>query len=137
MLNKEVKPNNIVALCIVSESELAAVIPNYSREYEDLPEFNKILFGLGMDTTKRIETQDALMHRNRLNQVVICRRYVGQERLDPEWITSGYASVEAKDKVSGSRLMEDIYRAKGLTQDAQDRLEARDVYNVIDESLQG
>lgn len=132
----EVKPNNIVAMCVISESELAEVIPNYSREFEEAPGFSKILYNLGMDTDYKVETQDGLWHRNRLNKVVLCRRFVGSERTDKDWITSGYASVEAKDKASGSRLLEDVYRARGMTSDAQIRLEARDVYNVVDESVQ-
>jgi hypothetical protein len=139
MQNKQIKPNSIVALSIVSESEIATLFPEYdgSYKFDERPDFNKILFSLGVDTSQRVEVQDNLQHRNRLNQVVICRRYVGQERLDTEWLTSGYASREALDKASGSRLMEDVYRAKGLTQDMQDRLEARDIYSIIDESVQG
>jgi hypothetical protein len=139
MQNKQIKPNSIVALSIVSESEIAMLFPEYdgSYKFDERPDFNKILFSLGVDTSQRVEVQDNLQHRNRLNQVVICRRYVGQERLDAEWLTSGYASREALDKASGSRLMEDVYRAKGLTQDMQDRLEARDIYSIIDESVQG
>jgi hypothetical protein len=139
MQNKQIKPNSIVALSIVSESEIATLFPEYdgSYKFDERPDFNKILFSLGVDTSQRVEVQDNLQHRNRLNQVVICRRYVGQERLDAEWLTSGYASREALDKASGSRLMEDVYRAKGLTQDMQDRLEARDIYSIIDESVQG
>jgi len=132
------KTNSILALCIVSESELAKVIPNFSCRIEsECPTvFKTILYGMGIDTTRAVERQDNLMHRNRLNEVVMCSRYVGFERTDEEWITSGYASQTAKDKASGSQLLEDLYRARGLTEDAQARLEARDVYKVIDESVQ-
>ncbi len=131
-----VRPNNIVALCIISESELAKVLPNYGKHYEEeMPTmFKQILHSLGMDTTLPIERQDGLWHRNRLNEVVLCSRYVGHERLDLEWITSGYASTSAKDKASGCKLIEDMYRAKNLTQDRQDQLAARDHYKEPDET---
>lgn len=132
------KTNSILALCIVSESELAKVIPNFSCRIEsECPTvFKTILYGMGIDTSRAIERQDGLLHRNRLNEIVMCSRYVGFERTDEEWITSGYASQTAKDKASGSRLLEDLYRVKGLTEDAQAKLEAKDVYKIIDESVQ-
>ena len=37
----------------------------------------------------------------------------GYERTDKEWIESGYASREAKDKASNNRLLNDLYRMKG------------------------
>lgn len=130
--------NSILALCIVSESELAKVIPDFSSriEEESPTVFKTILHGMGIDTSRAIERQDGLQHRNRLNEIVICSRYVGYERTDDEWINSGYASQTARDKASGSRLLEDLYRARGLTEDYQAKLEARSVYDVIDESVQ-
>lgn len=130
--------NSILALCIVSESELAKVIPDFSSriEEESPTVFKTILHGMGIDTSRAVERQDGLKHRNRLNEIVICSRYVGHERTDDEWINSGYASQTARDKASGSRLLEDLYRARGLTDDAQVKQEARDVYKVIDESVQ-
>jgi len=47
---------------------------------------------------------------------VTCDRFVGNERTDKEWIESGYASREAKDKSSGSKLLTDIYRQKGMVE---------------------
>ncbi len=131
--NKINRPNAIVALCIVSESELAVAIPTYSKDMEsdDPVKFKEILYSLGMDTTKVFERQDGLQHRNRLNQIVVCSRYVGHERLDADWITSGYASQEARDKFSGCRLLEDMYRSKNLTEDRQAALEARDKYVTL------
>lgn len=136
--NKNTRKSSIVALCIVSESELAQAYPNYSSEWETTrsEEFLNILYALGIDTSLRYERQDGLWHRNRLNKVVLCSRFVGHERQDSEWIMSGYASQEAKDKASGSRLLEDIYRAKRLTEDTQAALEAREKYSIIDESVQ-
>lgn len=129
-LNTLSRPSTIVALCIVSESEIARGFPEYdsSWEAEQPSKLLNILYGLGMDINQNYTRQDGLMHRNRLNEIVLCSRFVGQERLDLEWLTSGYASQAARDKASGSRLLEDIYRARNLTEEAQHRLEARDKY---------
>lgn len=137
-MNKKLKfpprPSAIVALCIVSESEIVKVMPNYSSDFEnDTSAFNKFLYSLGMDIDKPMLRQDGLQHRNRLNEVVVCSRWVGEERLDEAWLYSGYASREAIDKASGSKILEDLYRSRYLTQDAQDSLEARDRYNVVKE----
>jgi hypothetical protein len=137
-MNKKLKfpprPSAIVALCIVSESEIVKVMPNYSSDFEnDTIAFNKFLYSLGMDIDKPVLRQDGLQHRNRLNEVVVCSRWVGEERLDEAWLYSGYASREAIDKASGSKILEDLYRSRYLTQDAQDSLEARDRYNVVKE----
>ena len=132
---KPTQPNAIVALCIVSESELVVGLPSYSKDFEtDNPkEFKQILYDIGMDVSKVVERQDGLWHRNRLNKVVFCSRYVGYERLDVSWITSGYASQEARDKASGCKLLEDMYRIKNLTEDRQALLEARDQYADLTE----
>jgi hypothetical protein len=137
-MNKKLKfparPSAIVALCIISESEIVKVMPNYSSEFENQEDrFKNFLYSLGMDTEKPYQRQDALQHRNRLNEIVVCSRWVGEERLDEAWLNSGYASKPAIDKASGSKLTEDIYRARYETEDAQALLEARDKYNTITE----
>lgn len=131
---KRNKHSSIVALRIISESEIVYEYPEYEASWEKtrLIKLENILYSYGLDTTKSYERQDGLWHRNGFGKIVLCSRYVGQERQDPEWITSGYASQEAKDKYSGSRLLEDIYRARRLTEDTQAALEARDRYKVID-----
>lgn len=131
---KYIRPSAIVALCIISESEIAKVLPSYSSEYEtDNERFKQFLYSIGMEVNKPYQRQDGLQHRNRFNEVVVCSRWVGEERIDPEWINSGYASKEAIDKASGSKILEDLYRSKYLTEDAQALLEARDKYTVINE----
>lgn len=123
------RPNAIVALCIISESEIVKVMPNYSSEFEDRDEeFKDFLYSLGMNVDRPYQRQDALQHRNRFNQVVTCSRWVGEERLDTAWIKSSYASRSAIDKASGSKLTEDIYRSRYETEDAQALLESRDKY---------
>jgi hypothetical protein len=127
------RPSSIVALCIISESEIIKVMPNYSCEFETDEKFNAMLNSLGMDTDRPFFRQDGLQHRNRLNEVVVCSRWVGEERLDEQWLLSGYASKEAIDKASGSKILEDLYRSRNLTEDAQASLEARDRYNEYNE----
>lgn len=118
--------NQIAAICIISESELAKVM-DYSVEFSERPEFlTEVLYGLGINTKKAVIRQDGLQHRNRFGEIVVCSRWVGEERIDEEWINSGYASREAIDKATGSKILEDIYRAKYLTDDMQSMLEARD-----------
>lgn len=125
------KPSAIFALCIISESELAKVIPDYSYSLEeDQDKFLKLLYDLGMDVERPYSRQDAIQHRNRFNEIVVCSRWVGEERVDDDWIESGYASREAIDRASGSKILEDIYRSKHMTIDAQEMLEARDRYNT-------
>jgi hypothetical protein len=135
--HKEKQSSSIVAQVIISESELAIVMQDYTSDFEaKYPvEFSCILFDLGIDTDKGYQRQDTLQHRNRLNQVVICSRFIGEERQDLAWISSGYASREAKDKYSGSKILEDLYREKSATVGVQEYLEARDRYAVIDESV--
>lgn len=126
----------IVAAVIVSESELLH-IPYYEKNMHNSNEiqFKNILYDLGMDTTRAFAKQEGLIHRNRLNQVVKCTRWVGEERQDYLWIESGYASQEAKDKYTGNKLLEDSYRIRMLTSDAQAMLEDKDRYTIIDETV--
>jgi hypothetical protein len=134
MNKKPTRPNAIVALCIISESEIIRVMPNYSAEFEFKDEeFKDFLYSLGMDVDKPYQRQDALQHRNRFNEIVVCSRWVGNSRLDEKWINSGYASREAIDKASGSKLTEDLYRARYETEDAQAMLESRDRYATTTE----
>lgn len=128
------RPNAIVALCIISESEIVKVMPNYSSEFENRDEeFKDFLYSLGMNVDRPYQRQDGLQHRNRFNQIVVCSRWVGEERLDEAWIKSNYASRSAIDKASGSKLTEDIYRARYETEDAQALLESRDKYATTTE----
>jgi hypothetical protein len=105
----------ITALCIVSVSEIAKVRPDITYKWieENNHEFLDMLNDLGMNTAQPIELQREIQHKNRFNEIVICDRYVGNQRTDKLWINSGYASVEAKDKASGNKLLKDLYRLKG------------------------
>lgn len=135
--NSHKKQSLIVAQIIISESELIKVLPDYSYSFEvDQPEkFKELLWGLGLDVNQRYVRQDNMQHRNRFNAIVLCSRWLGEERQDKQWIESGYASREAVDKYSCSSILDDLYRQKNMTADAQAHLEERDKYTVIDETL--
>ena len=107
----------ITALCIVSASEITMVKPDFTYDLikNNPEEFLDILHQFGMDVTQGIETQENLQHRNRAGNIVQCDRYVGYERTDREWITSGFASQEAKDKQLNNKILNDLYRRKGCT----------------------
>lgn len=120
--------SKIAAIVIVSESEISEVYPDYDSSWEKTsPEKLKdILFSFGLDISQLYQRQDGLTHRNMMNQVVLCSRWVGNSRQDSAWVESGYASKEAIDKAAGSKILDDLYRSKYLTEDAQQMLEARD-----------
>jgi hypothetical protein len=102
--------HGIHAFVIFSESELALVKPDYTTDWadENISELKELLFELGANVNKPIEIQEGLIHRNRMNKVVQCRRYACHERTDKDWLASGYASREAKNKASGNRLIRDM-----------------------------
>lgn len=108
----------IAAVRIISESEIATVMKDFNAQWaaENPIQFNKILKDLGFDTNFEIEVQEGLTHRNSFGAVITCTRWVGSERTDPEWLNSGHASQEAKDKANGSKLLEDLYRQRGMTE---------------------
>ena len=120
----------IAAVIHVSESELIKVLENYSSSWEqDSPDYFKdLLWSVGLNVDQDYIRHDAVHHRNRLNEVVTCSRWYGNERNDVDWLTSGYASKEAIDRSKNNRLLDDNYRARNMTVDAQDTLEARDKY---------
>lgn len=108
----------IAAIRIISESEIATVKEGFNLQWaKDNPkEFNEMLSALGFDLNYEVEVQEGLTHRNAFNAVITCARWVGQERTDSAWINSKYSSQEAKDRASGSRMLEDLYRQKGMTE---------------------
>ncbi len=109
--------SSIIALVYISLSELQTIDRKYTLEWvnnseKELPD---ILYGLGMDITKSVE-QQVVEHRNRFGNLITCPRWVGCERVDNEWIESKYSSQEARDKASGSKLILDLYRMRGMTE---------------------
>jgi hypothetical protein len=107
---------NIVALRYISLSEINKVQPEVNKKWieNNQEEFLDILFQLGLDPKEPFDYQDHLQHRNFFNEIVVCDRVVGSERLDKEWLESGFASPEAKDKSLNSKLLIDLYRQRGM-----------------------
>lgn len=114
---ERIKTSNIIALCIVSSMDVYKVKPDFTYDWAEnnKEDFYKLLYQFGMDTNSIVDTQEDVTHKDRTGRLVTCHRYVGQERYDQEWIKSGYASREAIDKSSGSSLLNDLYRSKGLS----------------------
>jgi hypothetical protein len=111
--------NQILALSYISFSEIQMVKPECTHEWAMQSDannkvFRQYLYDLGLDINQPFEYQTDIEHRNRFNQVVLGARVVGLQRQDQEWIESGYASIEAIDKSKGNRLLNDLYRQKGL-----------------------
>lgn len=125
----------IMAPIHVSETEIAYLYPDYEASWieAEVDKLQGILFDLGLDTKQHYEIQPAMQHRNRMKQVVTCSRYYGVERSDTDWLSSGYASTAAKDKALNCRLLDDVYRSRALTIDAQLALESKDKYNVVED----
>lgn len=123
----------------VSQSEISALDHNYTYDWIETKKelLLNYLYDLGLDVTKHFEFQEPVQHYNRMKQRVTCGRYYGEERLDDDWINSGLASKEAKDKIKNSYLTDDLYRQKGLTVDAQMALERKDLFatTVEDEEI--
>jgi hypothetical protein len=109
--------SSIIALVYISLSELQTIDRKYNEEWIDSSEqeLKQVLYGLGMEVSQNYERQ-VVEHRNRFGNLITGSRFVGNERLDKEWITSGYASQEAKDKAGGSKLVFDLYRLRGMTE---------------------
>ena len=109
--------SSIIALVYISLSELQTIDPKYTEEWVDgsEQELLGVLHGLGMDINKPWERQ-VVEHRNRFGNINTGSRWVGNERIDKEWIESGHASQEAHDKASGSKLIFDLYRMRGMTE---------------------
>lgn len=104
----------IAAVCIISLSEIQTVKPEITEEWikTNKDDFDKLLYGLGMDIRYPYETQD-VQHRNRFGNVISCPRFVGNERFDTIWCNSSYASCAAIDKSKNNSLLTDIYASRG------------------------
>jgi len=57
-----------------------------------------------------------LTHRNRFGAVITCARWVGDERIDKEYVQSNFASQAAKDKSLNNRMLNDLYKQKGMVE---------------------
>lgn len=107
----------IVAALAISLSEIQTVDSSITEEWiKEYPtKFKMILYHLGMDIENPIEQQDCT-HRNRFGNVITCPRWVGNERIDKDWIEGEYASYEAIAKASRNKILIDIFRLRGMTE---------------------
>jgi hypothetical protein len=138
MKPKKLRYSQIAAVIHVSESEVVLVHSDYESSWNNPCNPNHLklvstLRGLGLSTNFPYEYQQVSQHRNRLGQVVVCSRWFGDEREDSEWVNSKYSSQAAKDKAKRSEFLDDLYRQKGLTTDAQVAMEIKDSYNKKEE----
>ena len=108
----------IAAISYISLSEIQTVANWVTEEFiEENPEvFKKMLFDLGMDVYNYPWEVQNVTHRNRFGNTITCPRYVGNERVDKEWVSSPYSSVEARDKSLNNKILNDLYRFKGLVE---------------------
>ncbi len=109
---------NICAIEYVSLSELETVMPWINKEWIDdnFETFKKMLWDLGVDSLNYPVEEQYNTHRNRFNNLITTYRWVGNSRLDKEWIQSPYSSVEARDKSLNNKILNDLYRFKGLVE---------------------
>ena len=108
----------IAAISYVSLSEIQTVANWVTEEFiEENPDiFKKMLFDLGMDVYNYPWEVQNVTHRNRFGNIITCPRYVGNERVDSEWVNSPYSSIEARDKSLNNKILNDLYRFKGLVE---------------------
>lgn len=107
----------IAALLYVSLSELQTANPDLTEEWSNSKpkELETVLHGMGMNIKTAVEKQE-VTHRNRFGNIITCPRWVGNERVDKEWLESGYASQEAKDKSLNNSMLTDLYRLRGCVE---------------------
>lgn len=105
----------IAAISYISLSEIQTTAPWVTQEFieENKEVFERMLYDLGMDVYNYPHEVQDVTHRNRFGNIITCPRYVGNERIDQEWLESGYSSVAAKDKARGSKILTDCYRLRG------------------------
>lgn len=106
----------ICAIEYISLSEIQTVDSSITKEWIDSnsDKFKEILFNLGCDIYNYPADEQYVCHRNRFGNTVTDFRWVCNSRVDKEWIQSGYASIEAKDKSLNNKLLIESYKSRGL-----------------------
>lgn len=110
----------IAAYGIISLSEIQTVKPEYTKEYFDNnpDELKAVLYSLGVETYTLPVEEQYIQHRNRFGNIVTDWRWVGNERLDADWVTSGHASYEAVAKSANNKILTDLFRMRGMVESA-------------------
>lgn len=105
----------IPAIIQISLSEIQKVKPEVTKEWieSNQGEFMQMLHSLGADLTYQVK-EEYNQHRNRFDEVVETYRWIAEERRDKFWLTSGYASEAAIDRGLDNKLLNDIYRLRGI-----------------------
>ena len=105
----------ICAIEYVSLSELQTVDKTITKDWIDnnSDKFKSILFSLGCDIYNYPADEQYVCHRNRFGNIVTDFRWVCNSRVDQNWIKSGYASTESKDKSLNNRILTDSYASRG------------------------
>lgn len=67
----------------------------YGRANEDDTALKAILYGCGMDVEKEFDWRYCT-HRRINGEIVTCDRVEGRERIDREWLESGYSTYDAQ-----------------------------------------
>ena len=108
----------IAAICYLSLSEIQTVDPSITEDFiqNNPKDFEKILYELGMDVYNYPVDEQELTHRNRFGNIITCKRWVGNERTDKEWLNTPYSSPEARDKSLNNKILTDLYMARGLVE---------------------
>ena len=109
---------NIYAVTYISLSELQTVNPCIDEDFieRNPDEFKEILYSLGADCYNYPIEQQDVTHRNRFGNITSGKRWVCNERIDSEWCSSGFASIEARDKALGNKLLVESYKLRGLVE---------------------
>ena len=108
---------NIIAIEVISMSELTTIMPELKKEYlDENPEvLKKMFYDLGIESYRYPVDESHCTHRNRFNNIVTDWRWCGNSRMDKEWLNSLYASQAAKDRAIGSKLLIESYSKRGET----------------------
>lgn len=108
----------IAAVSYISLSEIQTVANWVTDEFvEENPDvIKKMLYDLGMDVFEYPFEVQEVTHRNRFGNIITCKRFVGNERIDKEWVQSGYASYEAIAKSADNKILTDLFRMRGMVE---------------------
>jgi hypothetical protein len=71
-----------------------------------------MFFRLGCNTEEGIEVQYDCVSKNKFGELDDSPRFIVAERLDNDWLMSGYASTAAKQYTSDTSLVVDLWKLR-------------------------
>lgn len=98
--------------------ELQRIVPSFRKEAvtsEDVKvkeAVAKLFHRLGCDCTAGIEIQEDCISKNKFGELDVSPRFIVAERLDQDWLMSGYASTAAKQYTPDVGLVIDLWKLK-------------------------